>query len=456
MTLRKILLTTTALGAAAMLASPAFAGSAAASQGEIDALKSQVEALTQRLDDIAIQNGNDIKEIKEKQDAVQIDLKDGKPTFRTGDGLFDMSIRGRAHFDVASADTDKGLKKKYNDGANFRRAELGVEGTFMRDWGYVIGLQFGGSGTDGTSTIKEAYLSYNGIHGIKIQGGAIGVPLTLEYATSSNDITFIERSAAVNMMIGLGSDDSRTAFGVRGATDNLFGMLYYTKSKVGDNATTHAESDNLVARLATHFEPVEKMGIHLGLSGTHASHFFSDPSLGDRPGIRVDDIKYIDTGAITNVDTANFYGPEAAFHYGPFRVQGEYYKYDLKRKNGAKDANYDAWYAQASWVLTGEDYKYTMDSAAFKGVKPASPFTMGGGIGAWELAARYSSADLNDVGSGVANGGQEKLSTLGLNWYPNNNVRFMFNYIHAQEENAKAGIGHGDANIVALRTQFAF
>ncbi|HUD52572.1 OprO/OprP family phosphate-selective porin, partial [Parvibaculum sp.] len=420
----------------------------------INTMKQQIMDLQQRLDDLQISQGNELKEIKEKQDAVQIDFKDGKPTFKTGDGLFEMSIRGRAHFDVATGDTD-GTLTPYNNGANFRRAEIGVEGKFMRDWGYVLGLQFGGTKDSSPTIIKEAYLSYNGISGIKIQGGAIGVPLTLDYATSSNDITFIERSSAANMMISLGSDDSRTAFGVRGNTDNVFGMLYYTKDTVGTDATTHAESDNVVGRVAVAFQPVEKSNIHLGLSGTYTPHFYKDPSIGDRPGIRVDDIKYISTPSITKVDKALFYGPELAVSYGPFKAQGEYYRYSFDRTLGAADADFSAWYAQASWVITGEAYKYSMDGAAYKGVKPASPFTLGGGIGAWELAVRYSTADLNDSGSGLTKGGEEKMWTGGLNWYVNNNVRFMLDYIRAKEEGGGPK-GEGTFNSVALRTQFAF
>ena len=144
-------------------------------------------ALTQRLDDIAIQSGNDIKEIKEKQDAVQIDFKDGKPTFRTGDGLFTMSIRGRAHLDAASYDQDDNQAPALSSGANFRRAELGVEGTFMRDWGYKMNFQWGDSGAEKASEIKDLYLSYNGIENVSIMAGAIQTFMTLDDSTSSVD-----------------------------------------------------------------------------------------------------------------------------------------------------------------------------------------------------------------------------------------------------------------------------
>jgi len=56
------------------------------------------------------------------------------------------------------------------------------------------------------------------------------------------------------------------------------------------------------------------------------------------------------------------------------------------------------------------------------------PFRIGkGGIGAWELAARYSTVSLNsNVIPGVSQsvtggvfGGQQQIAALALSWYPN-------------------------------------
>ena len=51
----------------------------------------------------------------------------------------------------------------------------------------------------------------------------------------------------------------------------------------------------------------------------------------------------------------------------------------------------------------------------------------------WELAARYSDTDLNyDVNSLVSadqvHGGDQKIISAGLNFYPNYNVKFMFDW----------------------------
>jgi phosphate-selective porin OprO/OprP len=468
MTLRKILLTGTALGAAAMLASPAFA--AGASQAEIDALKAQVEALTQRLDDLQISSGNEIKEIKEKQDAVQVSLDKGKPMIKTGDGLFSMAIRGRAHLDVASYDqSDANAAKSGNaldSGANFRRAELGVEGTFMRDWGYKANFQWGGSGSEANPPIiKDLYVSYNGIKGISLMAGAIQTFMALDDSTSSNDITFIERATASNLATSLGAGDGRISFGGKGSTENFYASLFYTMNTVGTAANTSNEGSAVVGRTAFRFKPMDNTNVHIGVSGTYKMDPNGTVNFSDRPELRVDAGSFINTGLTSNADSAYVFGPEFAASYGPFRVQGEYYYYKIDQAGALPDPDFNAWYAQASWVLTGEKYKYSMEEAAYKGVSPDSPFTLGGGIGAWEIAARYSQADLDyNPGSGVAvantnvRGGKQDIITVGLNWYPNSNIRFMLEYLDVDIKKLNAaGADAGDEhNAVAARMQFAF
>jgi phosphate-selective porin OprO/OprP len=67
-------------------------------------------------------------------------------------------------------------------------------------------------------------------------------------------------------------------------------------------------------------------------------------------------------------------------------------------------------YAEASFVLTGETHPYIPAYAAYSGIIPANPFSFwGGGWGAWEIAGRVSTINLNDqlgTANGVAGGRQ--------------------------------------------------
>jgi phosphate-selective porin OprO/OprP len=83
----------------------------------------------------------------------------------------------------------------------------------------------------------------------------------------------------------------------------------------------------------------------------------------------------------------------------------------------------------ATWSLSGESRSYDPVTASFHGLTPAAPLGKSG-FGAWELVARYSSMSLDylpgTVG-GVA-GGKQTVWSAGLNWYPNQTIRFLLDY----------------------------
>ena len=189
-----------------------------------------------------------------------------------------------------------------------------------------------------------------------------------------------------------------------------------------------------------------------------------------RPELRIDPTQLISTDAIANVSGAQVYGVEAAGTYGPLFFQGEYYWFNVERNAatglppfGAPNLNFEGGYVQASFVLTGETHRYNPAAAAYYGVVPEHPFSLaGGGWGAWEIAGRVSTIDLNDqlgTTTGIA-GGRQTIYTAGLNWYVNRNVRFMFDYLHGNVARQVSPTNATDAgsrfDAFAMRTQVAF
>ena len=118
------------------------------------------------------------------------------------------------------------------------------------------------------------------------------------------------------------------------------------------------------------------------------------------------------------------------------------------------DADFAGYYISAGGFLTGESRPYNPRDGVWTGVKVRRPFSLTkGGLGAWELLARYSHMDLNDSDAGIL-GGVEDNWTLGVNWYPNDYVMFKLNYIkaHIDREDA-AGLEIGqNVDIIGLRT----
>ena len=117
----------------------------------------------------------------------------------------------------------------------------------------------------------------------------------------------------------------------------------------------------------------------------------------------------------------------------------EYLSYGpLYDEDGPGDPEFGAWYAQLGWVLTGESRRYNIANASYQNPQPYMNVTSQGGIGAWELALRFSHTDLDfhegDFGSPTPadgiRGGVQDIWTLGLNWYLNATVRITANWLN--------------------------
>jgi phosphate-selective porin OprO/OprP len=132
-------------------------------------------------------------------------------------------------------------------------------------------------------------------------------------------------------------------------------------------------------------------------------------------------------------------------------------------------------------IMTGEHRRYQPESGSYSNPIPTHPFAPWDdlwGIGAFELAARYSTINLNDrftpgaapkAGVNSVGGGQQTVYAAGLNWYPNANIRFMLDFLHGKIDkkfSTAAGGGitgtplgapvGGQLDAVVLRSQVYF
>jgi phosphate-selective porin OprO/OprP len=131
--------------------------------------------------------------------------------------------------------------------------------------------------------------------------------------------------------------------------------------------------------------------------------------------LHIDPTAMVSTGAIANVSGAQVYSVEAAATYGPLLFKGEYFWFNVDRNAmtglppfGAPNLKLEGGYAEVSFILTDETRRYNPAAAAYLGVVPEHPFSLdGGGWGAWEIAGRISTIDLNNqlgTTTGIAGG----------------------------------------------------
>ncbi len=459
----------TAIGLASALgATQAHAQSATAAQ--VENLQQQIRSLEKKLEKVqqkTFLNASaaymPTKAAKFAPPDVLVSMKGNRPTICTADGFNCVGITGRLHLDVGgysySPNSAATAPQNLQGGVNARRARIGLVGTFARDWDFALVVDGGGS-QDGPVLLNNAYLSYKGIKGLRIEGGYMDVPYTLDEAVGSNNSTFIERASAQVVAVDIAAGDFRSAFGARANDKNWWAGAYVTGPKAGDDHTSRIPW-GVTGRFV--FAPIntDAGALLLGadvqyLGDTGGPVGVNQLRMRDRIEIRIDPTRVIDTGNMNDVRSALVLSGEAAATIGSFHAQGEYFDYSISRFFGP-DQHFKGGYVQAGYILTGEQRKYSASSGALGGVKPKNPFfwDMAGGTGAWEIAARYSYLDLND---GLVFGGTQKNITVGLNWYLNDNMRVMFNWIHGQVDKTNvAGADRGAKyDAFAMRTQFAF
>ena len=163
---------------------------------------------------------------------------------------------------------------------------------------------------------------------------------------------------------------------------------------------------------------------------------------------------------IKDIDKFSSFGGEVAYQNKRFLVQGEYMMTNIDRNasddptDNRESISYNGGYGFVSYFLTDDSHKYDHKDAEFARVTPNSKG------GAWEVAVRYSTVDLNDVDADEQNGGSTSY-TIGVNYYPNPNVKLMMNYGMVDNDEFATGkddqfFGDYDFSYLQMRFQTAF
>ncbi|HET9474030.1 MAG TPA: porin [Steroidobacteraceae bacterium] len=446
-------------------------------------------------------------------EAPKLAFSNNRPTITAADGRSSIAVRANVQLDGAmygespagpldqdfrrgsvggTPNRENTAARDFSDGFYFRRARFGVEGTMAREWNYRLLLELGGSGTEGPTRINDAWIAYNGFAPFSFQLGAFSPPANMDDSTSPEDLPFLERASASELSRSLGGADGRIGLGMKASGKRYMSALTFTTRTVND-AEVFDTQLAAVARAGFLVTTGDDYNLHLGANGTYVFQA-ADQGLGnnprnplrlrDRPEIRVDSVRLIDTGSI-DAEGASAYGLELGANWKNFYLQGEHYWFDVQRvaTSTLPDPDFKGYYLQGSWMPTGERRRYNMSTGSFQGPRPMVPFSSGGGFGAFEIAARYSRMNLNFMegleGTAAAaesvRGGDQSVTTLGINWYPHANMKLMLDYLMidvdrlnpagpgntapfgAAPNTPPVGVQIGqDLDVIALRSQFSF
>lgn len=455
----------TAAAAAATALMLASAGGAHAEDAREDALERRVIELERQLDELRdARSGSSSTELEarvaELEKASKVD-KDGLfPYWKTGlradaanKKKFNFKFGGRIMNDYVAWDSDDDTEAVVGDplktSTEFRRARLYFSGTVYENVFFKAQYDFAGGDAD----FKDVYVGLKALSG-KVTVGHQYMPFGLQERTSSKYITFMER--APHQVFG---PSRKTGFTYTAERDFEGGDMWYglgmfrQSDGFGDDTDNSGEGEwNYAGRFSVRpwVDEENQQYLSLGASGAFYNFAGEMTRVRARPQVHTAP-RFVDTGTFA-ADEGSAWEADAAFSSGPFHAMVEWMGWEADSDDSTSDdPEFDGLTAQAGFFLTGEHRPWK--GGKFDRVKPKHNYDGQGGTGAWEVAARWSTIDLDDGG---LDGGQMDIWSVGLNWYLNPNTRVMINWENIDLDRDDGTVDADDVQAIMMRFQIDF
>ncbi|MCA9056971.1 MAG: porin [Planctomycetaceae bacterium] len=338
------------------------------------------------------------------------------------------------------------------DNRGFRRARLAATGKVAENMSYMLEMDFAVNGRPSFMDVWGEVSDVPVLGNVRV--GQYRMPFGLDELTSVKELTFLERPVMFGMgpfrQIGAGFHDSNEDQSVTWAASGFGTGTDFWGNSIGDRGYGTAERVTGILYEDTCSQSL----VHIGFGHSYLAtpnnlvQFRNVPEFGGPFGVPGTIPVFVDTGALPAENT-NLLNAELAGTWGSFHAQSEL-RYALVNLNNGATAAFPSFYAQGGYILTGEHRPYNKANAVLGRIKPKQAFGKCG-MGAWEVAARYSWMNLNDAG--IPGGELNNISGI-VNWYLNDYSKVQFMYINADLNRAPAGSGQTD--IVAMRFQVDF
>ncbi len=413
------------------------------------------------------------------------------------DKAFKVHIGGRTQIDTVfvgaqdhALDGAGGINgSKAQDAVDFRRARLRADGTIYETIDYVAEFDFVNSTTvEPSATLPASAPDRNTIKNtvnipaptdlwfkfkeVPLVGNIIvgnaKEPIGFEHLTSSRWLNFMERSYNQDLFYGPNNNgftpgitftnnyaEERGLWAIgaykNNNNSNVFGFDIGDHNYAGTGRLTYLIIDDKECHQL----------LHVGIAGSIRDPNTVNGTNNDSIRFRARDLRngpanlstiYADTGFFSG-DTQYLSGVELAGISGPWSFQAEWTGSWVTSARLTPTATplgtyYSTGsYAEVHYFLTGESRDYERKAGVFTRIVPDQNFRWKNGCfepGAWQVAFRYSTANLNDLG---INGGNLNDYTFGLNWFLNPNMKIQWNYALAQRSFDK-GTVHVDDGLI--------
>ena len=426
-----------------------------------------------------------------EQDKAIAELKKAlKGKAASGHSKSVMKVVGRVHVDYwGFPESDRGIDDLESgvggpgpqDRLGFRRMRFGVRGKLPSNMEYRIEMEFAGGNN---AEFRDAWLGWNDLPYLqKLLIGNQKRPYGLDHLNSSRYNVFLERPFVVESF----NQDARR-LGIQSwglSEDQAWNWRYGVFNQrliqdEGNYANDHLQLE-FAGRIANTFWYDECSGGrgygHWAVSATTAYPDGSTLTDNKKIGPNINEARFrhrpearsatrwIDTGVIAGVDNYQLLNVEGALNFGPLQIVGEYMNNFVNRDPGfGNSLHLHGGYIYASYFLTGEHMSWQRKDGTLGRIIPFENFfavrtedgSIGTGLGAWQIALRYSYVDFNDNN---IFGGIGQSMTAGVNWYWTPYARVQFNWIHGTIKDnlhAQGVFLSGDYDIVGTRLMVDF
>ena len=370
------------------------------------------------------------------------------------------------------------------DGSQFRRLRLGARGTSFEVLEYSLGVDFA---LANQPSYLDNYLEWKDLPYLQhIRAGHYFEPFSLERVTQNRNNTFMERS-----LVDTFAPARNMGVMAYGNTENeratwAIGTFRTNSDNIGNDSFDSGQALTMRGTTLPWWDEASDGRFYLHLGGAYSYRdayqgrvrFRNTPEIRKQqpanvfgpvgppsPSNYINDAPgpfapiFVDTGFIA-ADHFQLFDPEFALILGPLSLQSEY-AFAVVDQIGGPSLFFNGYMAQVSYFLTGEHRPYDRRLGIHDRVRPFEDFFrvrtksrgIQTGLGAWEVAARFSNIVLNDKN---IQGNNLTDFTVGLNWYLNPYTRWKFNYIRAFLEDTKTNKGNSMTDAYGMRIDFDF
>jgi phosphate-selective porin OprO/OprP len=395
---------------------------------------------------------------------------------RSADGQFNFNPYGYVNTDYRAYKGDGAP----SDTFVLRQARFGFQGSYGSHFDFAILAD--AAATSG-SVVRDVYLNVRIKPEFQFQAGQFKAPFGQETGIGDTSLDFVERGFQSMLYPSAASAYRSPGVVIHGDIDG--GVMQYWVGAFNGKGYALANTTNqpeVIGRLR--FYPWRKtkndwlkqlafggsvdFGRSRGLSGDQSFN-------GTLPNGAYN---FFPQFAI-NGDIQRYNG-EFTYLKGRFALRGEYDQLDMDRTNvGSEQAGglgflslptirAKAWDLSTTYLLTGEKRPENGTPRVNRPTfGPDTPGGQGRGLGAWELAFRFTGVQANEPGENLLNyytpgyvptfDYHTNEYTIGLNWYPNYWVKYVVNLgIDQLKDPSVTGAEPQNYFVVLQRIQFRF